>query len=67
MKFPPKLQNNSFKNMKEQFSTSYRKTKKKNLRVAKTILYNKRTSGDVTIPDFKLHYRAIIKKPMVLA
>jgi hypothetical protein len=29
-------------------------------RRAKTTLYNKRTSGGITIPDFRLFYRAII-------
>ena len=33
----------------------------KKLRIAKTLLNNKRTSGEITMPDLKLYYRAIVK------
>ena len=31
-------------------------------RIAKTLLKDKRTSGGITMPDLKLHYRAIMIK-----
>jgi hypothetical protein len=40
---------------------------KKKLRIAKTLLKYKRTSGGISMPDLKLYYRGIvIKNCMVL-
>ena len=36
--------------------------KNKKLRIAKTLLKDKRTSGGITMPDLKLYYRAIVTR-----
>ena len=36
--------------------------KNKRPRIDKTTMYNKKTSGGVTISDFRLYYRAIVLK-----
>jgi hypothetical protein len=46
------MQLNFSKAWKEQFSASYKKTKKS--RIVKTILNNKISPGEITIPDIKL-------------
>ena len=57
---PIKIPEKFFTELKGQYSTSYGKGKKP--RIAKTILFNKGTSGGTTFPDFKLYYRAFVLK-----
>ena len=77
MQFPSKSQYNSLQKEKRQFSISYGKTKypgqlkqfytkkkKKKKKKTKnhTHTHTNKTSGNIIIPDFKMYYRAIVRK-----
>jgi hypothetical protein len=57
---PSKSQFNSSQSLKQQFANASGIPKKS--KIAKTILNNKRTSGEIITPDLKLYYRAIVIK-----
>ena len=57
---PIKIPSEFFTDLKRILPNFIRKNKKP--RTAKTNLYNKGTSRGITIPDFKLYYRAIVIK-----
>jgi hypothetical protein len=54
---PIKISTQFFTDLKRTILNYILKIKKP--RIAKTILYKKRTSGGITIPDFKQYYRVI--------
>jgi hypothetical protein len=57
---PIKIPTQFFKDIKRAILIFIWKNKKS--RISKTIFYNKRTSGGITIHDLKLYYRAIVIK-----
>jgi hypothetical protein len=60
MQFPPQNSTSIIHKVRRAIS-KYILTNKKP-RIAKTILNNKRTSGEITMPDLKRYYRAIVIK-----
>ena len=69
--FPSKFQHNFLQDLQKTILCFIWKNRNNNktkqqppqyLRVDKTIVYNQRTSGSITIPEFKLYYRAIVIK-----
>ena len=57
---PIKIPTKFFTNLERMVLNFIWKSKKP--RITNTVLYNKRTSGGITIADFKLHYRATLLK-----
>ena len=57
---PIKIPEKFFKDLQRTVLNFIWKSKKP--RITKTFLYNKRTSGGITIPAFKLYYRATVLK-----
>jgi hypothetical protein len=57
---PIKIPTQFLKNMERAILKFIWKGKK--LRIVKTILNNKKNSGEITIPDLKLYYRTIVIK-----
>ena len=55
-----KIPTQLFTDMEEAFLIFIRKNKKPG--IMNTILNNKRTSGEITIPNLKLLYKTIVKK-----
>ena len=43
-------------------NTQLNMEKQKKIRITKTVLYKKDTSRGITIPDFKIYYRAIVMR-----
>jgi hypothetical protein len=56
------LQQQFFIELERKILTFIWKDKKKKSRIAKRIVNNRLISGGITIPDFKLYYRAIVIK-----